>query len=680
GVTLNLITMLGLIIVLGLLVDDAIIVGEHVYAKVEQGVEPRLAAISGTEEVTWPVTCAILTTIVAFVPLMFIEGQIGDWMGVLPVIVCVALSVSLIEALTILPSHLAHGLRPLETADAHHAPVRTAWLARQGARIRHVQHLYLQKKLRTAYVRLLRTALRYRYVTIAALTSLLIATGGAVVGRHVPFVFLPQMDSDTLIADLTMGVSTPIEATERAARVVEEAAMNLPELNTVYTLIGLRMSDDGIVSAPQPHLAQFFIELVPSELRDRSSTQILQELRARTAHIPGVEKLKYYALHGGPGGAAIQVEISGTNVDALVDVADSVKQRLADFDGVLDIVDDFDAGQREVQIRLFDSASAVGLTTESLATQVRAAFYGFEARKVQRGREDVRIMVRYPQEHRRQVYDIESMRLATPGGYMVPFTEVASLTEGTGYASIKRKNHKRTVTVTADVDPAVTNADQVMSELAGVFPGIVERYPGVTLKFGGQKLETRKSFGSLKYNFVTALLLIYVILATLFRSYAQPLIVMAVIPFGIIGAVAGHYLMGYPLTILSLIGMVALSGIVVNDSMLLVTFINRLSSQGRPVTEVVVEASAGRLRPILLTSATTVLGVAPLLAEKSFQARFLIPMGISISAGLLFATVLTLVATPSLYLIMRDFGVLVRQAGSILWGGAGAKAQVRVGS
>jgi multidrug efflux pump subunit AcrB len=677
GLTLNLITMLGLIIVLGLLVDDAIIVGEHVYSKVEEGVEPKLAAITGTEEVTWPVVCAILTTIVAFVPLMYIEGQMGDWMGVLPMIVCVALSVSLIEALTILPSHLAHGLCPLASGDASRSHLRPRWLAEFAARVRHTQHEYVQQKLRTLYERLLRLAIANRYVTIAALTGLLIIASGAVAGRHVPFVFLPKMDSETLVVNLKMGVGTPVEATRRAVGMVEEATLDLAELKTVYTLIGLQMSDDGVISAPQSHLSQMFIELVPSEERDRSSMEILQELRGRTGDIPGVEKLKYSSLQGGPGGAPIHIEISGPTTDDLVKVAASIKERLSRFDGVFDIVDDSDAGQREVKIELFDSGRALDLSTQSLATQVRSAFYGFEARKVQRGREDVKIMVRYPQEYRRRIYDIESMRLATPAGGMVPFTEVARLTEGTGYASINRKNQKRAVTITADVDPAATNADQVMAELSRGFPAMIREYPGVALEFGGQKLETRKSFGSLKQNFLTALLLIYVILAALFRSYVQPLIVMAVIPFGMIGAVAGHYVMGYPLTILSLIGIVALSGIVVNDSMILVTFINRHVAKGMPRVEAVVAAGKSRLRPILLTSATTVLGVAPLLAEESFQARFLIPMGISIAAGLLFATVLTLVAIPSLYLIMFDFKAIFRRTGSWLLGQPAFLAETR---
>ncbi len=654
GLTLNLITMGGLIIVLGLLVDDAIIVSEHVFSKVEQGIEPKLAAVSGTEEVTWPVVCAILTTIVAFVPLRFIEGQIGDWMGVLPVVACLALSVSLLEALTILPSHLAHSLHPVSVrrnSVGQGAPGRLQSMRR---RIRYVEQDFLMSRLRTTYERILQIAASYRYATIGALISCMLIALGAVAGGHVPLVFLQKMDSEGIIANVKMGVGTPAARTRAATGVVEQAALGLGELKAMYTLLGAQVDHEGTVSPLQSHLGQLFLELESVEHRQRTSEEILQELREKTSDIPGVEKLTFTAVHGGPGGAAIHLEISGERVEDLTAVSELIKNQLAEFAGVFDIADDFDAGRPEVQIELFDSARALGLTTRSLATQVRSAFYGFEARKVQRGREDVKIMVRYPPEFRKRIYDVEAMRVASPAGALVPFTEVARFKEGTGYASIRRTDQRRTVTVTADIDEAVTNAENISSTLAQSFPQIEREYPGIHLEFGGQKREMAKAFGSLKHSFVIALVLIYVILAALFRSYVQPLIVMAVIPFGLIGAVAGHYVMGYPLTIASMIGIVALTGIVVNDSMILVTFVNRRVADGVPPTEAVIEGGKARLRPILLTSATTVLGVAPLLAEGSFQAGFLIPMGISVSAGLIFATVLTLVAVPSLYLIAID--------------------------
>ncbi len=663
GQTLNLITMFGLIIVLGLLVDDAIIVAENIYSKIEQGIEPRLAAIKGAEEVTWPVGCAVATTIVAFLPLMFIEGQLGEWMGVLPIIVCVALSVSLIEALTILPAHLSHGLKRVESA----APKVIATtggvfgLRSFSRKIRSAQESFVQKDLRVWYEKLLRKATRNRYVTMASFVAMLLVVFGLYLGNHVPMVFLLAMDSETVVANMTMGVGTSIDRSGEAIAVVEQAAKDLPECSSTFTLIGLHASMNFTPTSPQSHLAQVFLELTPTENRDRTSADITKELREKTADIPGVEKLSYASAHGGPGGMPIHLEISGDNVEDLRSISTDIKARLLKFVGVFDIMDDYDAGQREVQIELFESARALGLTTELLATQVRSAFYGFEARKVQRGREDVKIMVRYPLAYRTRVYDIESMRIKTPVGMLVPFTEVARLTEGTGFSTIKRKNQVRTITITADVDENKTEADRILTSLERDFPDILEAFPGTSLVFGGEKLETKKSFASLETDFAAAVLLIYVILAGLFKSYVQPMIVMAVIPFGLIGAVLGHLVMGYPLTMLSMIGLVALTGIVVNDSLVLVTFINQRIRDGSPPYEAVVEGGLARMRPILLTSATTILGIAPLLLERSFQARFLIPMGISISAGLAFATILTLIAIPSLYLIAIDCQDLLRR-------------------
>ena len=654
GQTLNMFTMFGLIIVLGMLVDDAIIVSEHVYTKLERGVEPKLAAVTGTQEVTWPVVCAILTTIVAFIPLMFIEGQIGDWTGVLPVVVCVALTVSLVEALTILPAHLAHSLHPPAAMDEDSSKRAKGALRGWVARARKAQSLYVQQRLVVAYEKLLRATSMHRYVTMAALLACLIVVSGVVAGGHVPFVFLQKMDTENIQVSLKMHVGTPIDATQAAAAVIEQAVMDLPELRTLYTLLGKQLDDEQAPTAPQSHVAQLFIELIPSEQRTRTSDEIIRVIREKTKDLPGVRGLRFTAMDGGPVGAAIHLDISSQRMEDLITASKEIRGRLATFSGVYDIVDDFGAGRREVQIEAYEAGRALGLTNQSLAAQIRAAFHGYEARKVQRDQEDVRIMVRFPPEHRTRISDIESMRVATPAGHLVPLTEVARLTESTGFASIKRKNHRRTITITADADTSVTGAGPVIEALTGRLSDLANRYPGMVFEFGGQKLELQKAVSSLKRNFLAALLMVYVILAGLFRSYLQPVIVMAVIPLGVIGAVVGHYLMGYPLTVLSMIGLVALSGIVVNDSMVLVVFINRRIADGTPVFDAVLEGGKSRLRPILLTTVTTVLGIAPLLTEQSFQAKFLIPMAISIAAGIVFATLLTLVAVPALFLILDD--------------------------
>ena len=661
GISLNLITMFGMIIVLGMLVDDAIIVAERIYTKVEQGMVPELAAVEGTEEVTWPVVCAIVTTIAAFVPLMYIEGQMGDFLSVLPVIVILALTISLFEALTILPSHLAHQMVPKQTGNSCRA--QPGFIDRA----RDFQRRFLHTFLLAHYEKLLRRAISYRYVTVAiALCGLLVA-GGAVAGKRVPFVPIQKMDSETLLANLEMPVGTPIADTDQAVRVMEQAAKGIPEVKSMFTLVGTQVNNWGMSTGLRSHHAQVIIELSPIEERERNSEAILRDLRSRTGDIPGANSVRYEPIHGGPGGSVIQLEISGDRLEDIIAVCERTKQRLTQLEGVYDIDDNFDAGRREVQIELLDSARALGLTTEQLATQVRAAFYGLEARKINRDREDVKIMVRYPESDRQRVYDIESMWVATPDGTIVPFSEVARVSEGRSYAAINRLDQKRTVTVTADVDEGIANADAINSLLATEFAELREGRD-VTLKFGGQRRETMKSLGSLKQDFAVAMLLVFVILAGLFKSYSQPLVVMTAIPFGLIGAVAGHYVMGYPLTILSLIGLVALSGIVVNDSLILVSFINRQAADGMPLYEAVVDGCKSRLRAILLTSITTIAGLAPLMLEKSFQARFLIPMGISITFGLAFATMLTLVVVPAIYLIVADLRTIVSRLTRLLPG------------
>lgn len=668
GQTFNMVSMFGLIVVLGLLVDDAIIVGEHVYSKVEEGIEPRLAAISGTEEVMWPVVCAVLTTVVAFAPLMFLDGPLGDIMSVLPLVVCVALTVSLLEALTILPTHLAQSLRPL--SRSHEKPRVRSDRGRPGSdpnshrrsgslrgfsrRFRAFEGGFLMPTIRAYYERLLRLASKYRYVTVASFVACMFPILGVLWGGHLPFVLKQKMDADSFAVILEMETGAPIEQTREALRTVERSMSDVQEIKSFQTFIGVQAGAGGAGISTASHLGRLVVELAPSEERARSSDAIVDQLRERTTHVSGVQELRYVAMDGAPGGAPIHLDITGENLSDLAAAASEIRERLAEFDGVFDTVDNFEPGRAEVQIELLDSARALGLTTQSLATQVRAAFYGYETKKFQRGREDVKIMVRYPLQYRKRISDIESMRIATPSGALVPFREVGRLTERTGYSLINRTDQRRTVTVKADVNDSVTNASLVIAQLSRQFPEMRSRYPGIDFAIGGQKLETARTFGSLAYSALIAMGLIYTILAALFRSYVQPAIVVAVVPFGIIGAVIGHLLMGCPLTPLSVIGLVALTGILVNDAMILVVSINRRVSAGVSPHEAVIEGGLGRLRPILLTSVTTVLGIAPILLENSSQAKFLMPLGLTISAGLVFATLLTLVTVPAFYLIVVD--------------------------
>ncbi len=657
GATLNLISMFGLIVVLGLIVDDAIVVGENIYARVEQGEAPRTAAIRGTEEVIWPVLIAVTTTIGAFFPLMFIEGRIGDFMGVLPIVVMSALLISLIEAFVILPSHLADTLKNVPR-DLGAAPPRH-FLARLTRPLRRAQQHLLGTVMTDKYEGFVRAAARYRYVTIAAAVGGLLIAVGFVAGGHVKFVFIQEMDSETVLVNLEMPVGTPAAQTDTVTKRIEQVVTDqerFPEVRSAYTLVGaqIRAGSDGATTSARSHIGQVIIELTSVDQRDRESDQILAELRSIIGQPPGVTSLRYESMRGGPGGAEIEIEVTGEDINRVLTAVDTLKNELARQRGVYDIDDDHEQGRRELQIELLESARPLGLTTRSLATEVRGAFYGLEARTLQRDREDVDIRVRFPEERRRHIHELEAMRIATPAGFMVPLGEVARVTDSTGTASIRRIDQRRSVVVTADVDQNANNAEEIIRAFGPLVSDLERDLPGVRIDFAGNKREASKSLGSLRRDFLIAVLLIFVMLAGLFKSYTQPLVVLAAVPFGATGAIVGHWVMGYPLTILSMIGMVALTGIVVNDALILVDFVNKNCARGLSKFEAVVNAGRRRLRPILLTSLTTILGLAPLMTETSFQARYLIPMAISISFGLAFATLLTLIVVPALYLILED--------------------------
>jgi len=672
GETLSLITMFGLIIVLGLIVDDAIVVGENVYARVERGEEPKLAAVRGTEEVTWPVIVAVLTTIAAFIPLRLIEGRFGDFMGVLPVVVGCALAISLIESLSILPSHLAESLRSVHR-DLSLEPPRH-WFAKVAGPIRKAQLHFVHDIMGARYQRFLHKAIEYRYVTVTAGVASLIVAVGIVAGGRVPFVFIQKMDSETIIVNIEMPVGTPIDQTESVIRIIEQEAMALPdEVKTVYALAGGQVNLEENTLSSRSHMGQLIIEITEVDRRDRTSEEIIAELRKTSNNIPGVNAIQYLTMQGGPGGSEIELEITGQSMAQLQDATHRLKEELSGYSGVYDIADDFEEGRREAQVELRDSARPLGLTTQMLGTEVRGAFYGLDARTLQREHEDVDIRIRFPEDRRSHIYELESMRIAAPTGQLIPFSEVATLVDGRGYSAIRRVDYRRAVVVTADVDQSIANAEDINNTLAAtIMPELERSSPGLHIDFAGNKLETMKSFGSLKRDFFIAILIIYVLLTALFKSYIKPLIVLASVPFGMVGAVIGHLIMGYPLTILSMIGGVALTGIVVNDALILVDFVNKEVAQGHPVHEAVVHAGRRRLRPILLTTLTTVLGLSPLMAEQSFQAKFLIPMAISISFGLACATLITLIVIPCNYVIIED----IKAMGRRIWYGPPAAGEV----
>ena len=653
GITVNLMSMFGMIVVLGLIVDDAIVIGENVFTKVRQGLPLAEAAIEGAREVSLPVVAAILTTVVAFAPLAFIQGPIGTIFRQLPMVVIAALGISLVEAFVILPAHLAH-----RKQDGDAAPGIFAAAAR-------FKHRILEEYLPNKYEPLLRFVLRWRYPALAVTFLYCAVVLGMVQGGIIPFVFIQEEDAETIVATLEMAAGTSAGRTLEVVEMIEQIALRQPEISSVYAVVGSALDNRGQLNSADPAtLGQVTIELFSGEERQRrgmrSSKEFVSALRPQTANIPGINKLSLAARSGGPGGSELAVRVTGEEFGQLQKAIDYVRAQIEQYDGVFQVEDDLKIGKLEIHLQLLDTARALGITTRDLAVLVRSALYGFEAQELQDERGEIKVRVVLPEASRRSLANLERLRIPTPAGGRVPLFEVASLTNKRGFGTLARVDGRRAVTISADVDEDAANANDITVKLQQQLSDIGERFPGVSISFEGQERQRAEAFSSLGIGFPAALLGIYAIIAILFRSYSQPLIVMAAIPYSLVGAILGHFFAGYPFTLLSMIGGVALSGIVVNDSLILVDFVNRARAQGCSLSDAVVQGGKARLRAILLTSLTTIAGLAPMMLEQSFQAQFLIPMAVSIVYGMAFGTVLTLLILPVLYIVLEDFKGLAR--------------------
>jgi len=654
GITLNLLTMFGLIIALGLQVDDAIVVSENIQTRHDRG-EPTLdAAVKGAEQVQWPVVATVLTTVVAFLPLMFIRGEIGDLLGALPVIVVCALLMSLVESLLLLPSHMAHSLRQHDARE----PGRASRLLR---RLEAARDRWLFDRVIPRYVSVLDLAIRYRYLTIVSAAAVLVVSLGMVAGGRVPFEFLAASDSETVIVDLRMPIGTPVESTNRLVQRVEAAATAQPEVQSVSSNVGQSVNiDTGQAAATSTHVAQLFIELHPVESRDRESSEVIGSIRrALAGRVDEAERLSFSEIHGGPGGADITFEFRGADDARVLEAARQFKLLLADFDGVTDIADDNDNGQLELQMELRSGAEAMGFTRADVARQVRGALYGIDAHVFAANQEDVDVRVRLDEPARRSLYTIENGWVISPTtGLAAPLSEVVAIHEATIFSTLRRIDRQRAVTVTADALPGY-NIEDITRELEQRLVPLASHFPGVSIDRAGRQRQMTEAFASLPWGFAAAILMIYVILAWLFANYWQPLIVLMAVPFAIIGVIWGHWLLGYTMTFLSLIGFIALSGVVVNDSLIFVEFYNHIRREGRGIHESLLLAGRNRWRAIMVTTVTSVLGLLPLVLEQSFQAKFLIPMAIAISGGLISATVLILLVMPAMIVALHDIKRLV---------------------
>ncbi|MDE0129694.1 MAG: efflux RND transporter permease subunit [Gammaproteobacteria bacterium] len=659
-ITISTLVVVAFILVLGIVVDDAIVVGERIYAHEVQGKDRFAAAVEGTAEVAVPVIFGVLTTIAAFTPLMFAPGNLGQLLSVIGYVVAICLVFSVIESQLILPAHLAHRRRPSAT-DGMNAASRL-WLRFQQQVATGIERFTHER-----YGPALERVIEWRYAALAIGFSVLLLALGLILGGRIQVQFLPAFEGDNIIAQLEMPEGVDVEQTAGAARQIEAAALELKaELDAahpgrpslirhLFTSVGQPLGG-RIRDRPQSHAAEVVLSILPLRERgDVSVTEMTDRWRELTGPIYDAVSLNF-STTGLSVGDAISIQLQGRDVDDLAGAAAELRGELARFDGVRDISDSFRSGKQEARLSLRPEGRQLGLTLSDLARQARQAFYGEEVQRVQRGAEDVRVMVRYPEAERRSLGDLENMRIRAADGAEIPFAAVAEIKLGRGYSDIRRVNRQRVVTVRADVDRDAVTPDAVLRSLEdNALPEILSRYRGISYSLTGEQEQQNESVTGL-INFIpVALLMIYALLAIPLRSYLQPLLIMSVIPFGAVGAIIGHIAMGEQFIITSIFGLIALAGVAVNSSLVLVDYVNRQRRAGVALRMAVHRACIVRFRPILITSATTFAGLMPLMLNDNPATFFFVPMAISLGWGVLFATVNTWLLLPCLYMILEDF-------------------------
>jgi len=646
-VTINMISMFAFIIALGIVVDDAIVVGENVFEYRQQGMGLLEAAIRGARDVAVPVTFSILTNIVAFAPLAFVPGFIGKIWTVIPLVVSSVFLISLVESLLVLPAHLAHSKREGGTALGQAVHRMHDRLSRAISRL-------IEKR----FGPFLETVVRFRYLAISAAVAVLLIVGGYVGSGRLGLVLMPKVEGDEVDATAVLPYGSPL------SRLVEVRDELLYSLKQVASEHGGDRLVEGVVARIEEN--QIFVTgfLTDPEVRPISTAAVAQLWRERSGPIGGLESLRFQSDRRGPGsGKALTIELAHRDISILDRASADLAASLAEFGNVTDIDDGYTPGKQQLDFKMLSEGRSLGLTANEVARQLRGSFYGAEVLRQQRGRNEVRVMVRLPKAQRISEHNVESFIVQTAGGLDVPLGQITEVQRGRAYTTINRRDGRRAVSVTADVVPPDDTEKVLATARASILPGLVRDYPGLSYSFQGRQEEMRESLASLRSGFILAMLMIYVLLGIPFRSYVQPLIVMTSIPFGIVGAVIGHWMMGYSLSIVSMMGLVALSGVVVNDALVLIEYANRLRTSGTPPREAILNAGIRRFRPVLLTTVTTFGGLAPMIFETSRQARFMIPMALSLGYGIVFATVITLLLVPCLYVVVEDIkGVLARQA------------------
>ncbi len=675
GSSINMFSLFGFILALGLVVDDAVVVGENVYAERESGRSGLGASIAGTQRVTIPVIFAVLTTLASVMPLFSVGGTIGNVVRDIPIVMVAVLALSLVEALLVLPHHLSS----LPAAGTVASNAVTRFFERVQNAVDRRFRAFVDGPLDRA----LRFSVTFPFILLSGAVALLIVMVALLPAGIIKFSFFPDIEGDVVTASVELPAGSNIQSTEAIAKKIEDAgnrvlARYIPAgsdqtrpdfVEAIFTTIGTRPIDQGPGGQQQQlgsNIAAVQIALTASGDRDVGAFEIEQAWREELGELPNARSFSITSDELSFG-AAVNISIFDSDPEVLDAARQRIMAELAPISGVFDIESDQDAGMREIELRLKPSARTLGVTLQDVAAQVRSGFFGSEAVRVQRGSEDVRVYVRLPEEERNSVADIESFRVAVPGG----FTSLGAIADASfteALAQIRREDGRRKVTISADVNEDVVTGQEVTDLVEReILPDILADFPTLQYKFGGQQEQQLESFGDLGSAFMLALVVIYALLAIPFKSYTQPMVIMAAIPFGLVGALFGHVMLGISLGLLSIFGIVALSGVIINGSLVMIDFYNEKVARGMNPKEAVVDAAKSRFRPIMLTAVTTFLGVAPITFETSTQAQFLIPMSASLGFGVLIGTALLMLVIPALVVLhsraTARFGRMVTDKG-----------------
>jgi len=645
-VSVNMLSMFAFIIALGIVVDDAIIAGENIYEYRQRGHSYKEAAILGAQSIKVPLSYAIITNIFAFMPLMFLPGMMGKLFLVVPIVVATVFAISWIEALYILPNHLAF-------SEKSHSSRFSNFIYTNQQKIASGLNVFIYK----VYKPVIEFHIRYRYVTIAFGVAMLVVMLAYASSGRLGFTMMPRVESDRAVsvAKLPVG-STMADAKRVEEKIIEGGIKTVEQYGRENLFVGYR-------SDINENSVTVIFYLKDFDVRPVSTLSFNQTWRKHTGQIPGVESVVYKSDIGGPGGgaAALSLELSHIDHRILENSAKELSNKLKEISILKDINNGLEDGKKQYEITLLPLATNLGLSSNDIARQIRAVFNGVEALAQQRGRNEISVVLRYPEETRKNPSDLMFLEIKSPSGAFVPLYKVAELKESRSYSQINRSEGRRVVSVEANADPEreLPTVTKLLED--EILPELKSRYPGLIINYQGRQADTKESMGALGASFLMVLAVIYVTLALPFRSYTQPLIVMVAIPFGVIGAFLGHMLMGYSLSVISIMGIVALCGVVINDTLIMIDYANSQRDIGKSAYESIVNAGTRRFRPIILTTATTFGGLAPMIFEPSVQARFMIPMAISLGYGILFATFITLILIPALYMVLDDIARLFRK-------------------